>query len=192
MDASGSFAISNQNMNIDDQLTQLLQGMSLSGAWQSANEEPRPPMPAPKEPDTFMSDSSDSEDSTYNVRLIPHIPASSDSFTPLTPYPIPQPSRSTSPKSLAITPPYCGCGMLQAVQDQLDSDLFPTTSGDYLDIIFAHREVFYAYPQAHAMCALGFTEIAKKVETRQWRADREGDLEAVAAFRNEAWALAST
>ena len=41
------------------------------------------------------------------------------------------------------------------------------------------------------MCAIGFTDIAKKVEARQWRADREGDMEAASAFRNEAWVIAN-
>ncbi|THH33049.1 hypothetical protein EUX98_g1125 [Antrodiella citrinella] len=114
MNASTSFVASNY-MNADDQLTQLLQSMSLAGPWTS----------------TF------------------------------------------------------------AVQDQLDADLFPTTNGVYLDLIFTHREAFYTFPQGHQLCALGFSEIAKKVEMRKWRVDREGDNEAVNAFRNEAWIIAN-
>jgi len=157
-------------MNVDDQLTQLLQSMSLAGPWTStfANEEQQEPqISVRKEQDAFMSDSSDSEDSTYN------------------------PSHSISPKPQSVEPPSCGCGLLQAVQDQLDADLFPTTNGVYLDLIFIHREAFYTFPQGHRLCALGFTEIAKKVETRKWRVDREGDVEAVNAFRNEAWVIAN-
>ncbi|KAH8087804.1 hypothetical protein BXZ70DRAFT_533705 [Cristinia sonorae] len=114
-----------------------------------------------------MSDSSDSEDSTYN------------------------PSRSAPLKPIATEPESCGCYLLQAVQDQLDAGLFPTTNGDYLDLIFTHREAFYAFPQGHRLCAIGFSDIAKKVECRKWRTDRDGDVEAVNAFRNEAWMIAN-
>lgn len=197
-------------MDVDDHLTQLLQSMSLAGSWNSfvscvlllfalsytdnfgiwrqASSEPQAHLTAHKEQDFSMSDSSDSEDSTYSVCssvvLLNELPVHA--------YPSRfQPSPSTLPKSPEPAPTYCGCGLLQAVQDQLDSDLFPTTSGDYLDLIFAHREAFFAFPQNHRDCAIGFSEIAKKVETRKWRADREGDVEAMNAFRNEAWVVAN-
>lgn len=74
---------------------------------------------------------------------------------------------------------------------QLTSDRFPTTGGEYLEAIFTHREVFSAFPQGHRECAIAFSSLASSLESRDWRADREGDAEAVAAFRHEAWALAN-
>lgn len=85
----------------------------------------------------------------------------------------------------------CGCGLLQAIHAQLTSDRFPTTGGDYLEAIFTHREVFHAFPQGHRGCAVAFTDIASCLEKRAWRADRDADYEAVAAFRNEAWVIAN-
>lgn len=55
-----------------------------------------------------------------------------------------------------------------------------------------HREAFYAFPPGHRTCAVGFSEIAKVLETRAWRADRDADQEAVVAFRNEAWIIANS
>lgn len=79
-----------------------------------------------------------------------------------------------------------GCGLLQAIQDQLCSDSYPTTAAAYLEVIFTHREVLYACPQLHRGCAMGFSELAAMLDRREWRADREGDGEAAAAFRHEA------
>lgn len=154
--------------------------------WRQASEEPQPPVIAHKEQEISMSDSSDSEDSTYNVRLLAVLLRTFILICLST-----QPSHSTYLKSHETEQPSCGCGLLQAVQDQLDAGLFPTTSGDYLDLIFTHREAFFAFPQGHRSCAIGFSEIAKKVETRKWRVDREGDVEAANAFRNEAWIIAN-
>ncbi|TFK50987.1 hypothetical protein OE88DRAFT_1660165 [Heliocybe sulcata] len=81
-----------------------------------------------------------------------------------------------------------GCGLLQAVQAQVEA--CQTTGGEYLDIIFTHRELLFAYPAAHRTCSRGFTDLARQLEQRAWRADREGDSEAVVAFRNEAWIIA--
>ena len=76
--------------------------------------------------------------------------------------------------------------MLQVFSGQLLQDSFATTAGVYLDVISMHREVFSAYPRGHRTCAKGFTDLASMLERRAWRADREGDIEAVAAFRSEA------
>ena len=50
--------------------------------------------------------------------------------------------------------------------------------------------MLFAYPQAHRDCALAFSDLADHLERREWRADREGDAEAVAAFRHEAAVVA--
>ncbi|EIN06567.1 hypothetical protein PUNSTDRAFT_53993 [Punctularia strigosozonata HHB-11173 SS5] len=87
--------------------------------------------------------------------------------------------------------PHSGCAFLQSMRSSLDSDTYGTTSGEYLEAIFTHREVFAAHPRGHAGCARGFEELAQCLEGRGWRADREKDGEAAAAFRHEARTLAA-
>ncbi|KAI0042556.1 hypothetical protein FA95DRAFT_1564203 [Auriscalpium vulgare] len=88
------------------------------------------------------------------------------------------------------------CALLQAITglyDESDADLenFPTTCGAYLELIFTHREAFAAAPHAHEGCPAGFTALARTLELRAWRADRDADIEAVNAFRHEAWMVAA-
>ncbi|PPQ87461.1 hypothetical protein CVT25_008197 [Psilocybe cyanescens] len=83
-----------------------------------------------------------------------------------------------------------GCAYLQVVRSQMED--YPTTNGEYLDAIFTHREILYSYPAGHYECARAFSEIAYMLEKRAWRADREADIEAVTAFRHEAWVIASS
>ena len=71
-------------------------------------------------------------------------------------------------------------------------DSYPTTGGDYLDAVFTHRELFLAHPEGHRECARLYNDIAYAMEQRAWRADRDADTEAVAAFRHEAWMIASS
>jgi hypothetical protein len=59
-------------------------------------------------------------------------------------------------------------------------------------MIFTHREILSAYPEAHRHCARGLSDIAYIMERRAWRADRDADPEAIAAFRHEAWAIAAS
>lgn len=80
-----------------------------------------------------------------------------------------------------------GCSYLRAIKQRLDSTT--TTNGEYLDVIFMHRGITSASPSAHRDCARGFSDIAHLLEKRAWRADRDSDLEAVAAFRYEAWSI---
>ena len=84
-----------------------------------------------------------------------------------------------------------GCAYLQAIQQQLREQGFPTTCGEYLDTIFTHREILFSYPAMHVHCARALSDLAYTMEKRAWRADREADSEAVAAFRHEAWVIAS-
>lgn len=83
-----------------------------------------------------------------------------------------------------------GCGYLQAIRSHIDN--FSTTSGEYLEAIFTHREIFAAYPSAHQGCARGFSDLAQLLEKRPWRADRDSDGEAVSVFRHEAWMIGAT
>lgn len=83
-----------------------------------------------------------------------------------------------------------GCSYLQVIQSQLEK--CQTTGGEYLDIIFTHREILYSYPAAHQECARAFTDLAYTMEKRAWRADRDADTEAVSSFRHEAWVIASS
>lgn len=85
----------------------------------------------------------------------------------------------------------CGCAYLRAIRHQLEWGAYPTTGGDYLDSIFTHREVLFSQPAAHRDCARAFSDLAGMLETRAWRSDRDADLEAVAAFRHEAWVVAT-
>ncbi|EFI28131.1 hypothetical protein CC1G_14158 [Coprinopsis cinerea okayama7 len=102
-------------------------------------------------------------------------------------------ARSDCSESSANTGPaetYYGCAYLQAIQSQIDN--YPTTGGEYVEAIFTHREIFAAHPVAHRDCARGFSDIASVLEKRAWRADREADVEAVSAFRHEAWMVANS
>ncbi|KAL4248276.1 hypothetical protein ABKN59_006648 [Abortiporus biennis] len=191
---------STSTMEVDDHLAHLLETMSLANAaWlnkpSSSSSCPHSHSDMAREdpvgatitilsdlkahPDASMSDSSDSEDSI---------------FTP----PSPSASSSTTIESVH-SPQLFGCGLLQYIQTLLllpssnnHNQTYSTTNGEYLETIFTHREAFYAFPPAHRECALGFSEIAKLIERRAWRADWEGDLEAVKAFRQEAWVVANT
>ncbi|KAI1791180.1 hypothetical protein LXA43DRAFT_973218 [Ganoderma leucocontextum] len=97
----------------------------------------------------------------------------------------------------------CGCAYLQAVCAQIRAGAYSTTSGDFLETIFTHREALFAFPQGHRACAAGFSELARDLERRaqqagavsggeyQWRPNWDGDHEAVVAFRHEAWVIAN-
>ncbi len=94
-------------------------------------------------------------------------------------------------RPIVNVPAPSGCALLRQILEQLSSDRFPTTGGDYLETIFTHREVFRAFPQGHRECAVSFSDLANYLERREWRADRDSDAEAVAAFRHEAWVIAN-
>ncbi|RDX49333.1 hypothetical protein OH76DRAFT_1403918 [Lentinus brumalis] len=127
------------------------------------------------------SSSSDSEDSTYQP-----ITANSSNSN----------SNATAPAVAPPSPPICGCAYLQAILGQIRSGVYSTTTGDYLETIFTHREALYAFPQGHRACAVGFSELAGHLARRErqvgYRPDWEGDSDAVNAFRNEAWVIANT
>ena len=87
------------------------------------------------------------------------------------------------------------CALLQNIIGLYDPaeelEDFPTTCGEYLELLFTHRELFSACPHAHTGCPAGLTRLARALELRAWRADRECDSEAVAAFRHESWQVAA-
>ncbi|TFY57600.1 hypothetical protein EVJ58_g6925 [Rhodofomes roseus] len=78
------------------------------------------------------------------------------------------------------------------LRGQLQAGQYATTGGDYLEIILTHRDAFYAFPDGHRTCAIGFSDIALDLERRETRPDRESDPEAAAAFRHEAIVIASS
>jgi hypothetical protein len=106
-------------------------------------------------------------------------------------------SSSSVVKPPSPPPPPQPCALLQAIigiyDPQTDDELahFPTTCGEYLELLFTHRELFAASPQAHTGCPAGFTRLARALELRAWRADRDCDAEAVAAFRHESWQVSA-
>jgi hypothetical protein len=94
-------------------------------------------------------------------------------------------SRSVSTSAVTF-----GCAYLHSIQAQLEC--FSTTGGKYLEAIFTHRAVFHADLPAHRFCATGFSDIAQVLATCPGRSDRHCDVDAVAAFRYEAWVIASS
>jgi hypothetical protein len=99
--------------------------------------------------------------------------------------------------AVAITTPP-PCALLESLTHSYDPDTdtdgadgLQTSCGEYLELIFIHREAFAALPSAHVGCSAGFSALARALELRAWRADRDADSEAVAAFRHEAWMVAA-
>ena len=113
---------------------------------------------------------------------------------------LPPPHAQPSP---SLSADNCGCAYLQAVCAQIRTGAYSTTSGDFLETIFTHREALFAFPAGHRACAAGFSELARDLERRaleqgkvegggyQWRPNWDGDHEAVVAFRHEAWVIAN-
>jgi hypothetical protein len=103
-------------------------------------------------------------------------------------------SASTGPSGSSDAPSSpAPCAFLQALTHWYDPDAeeVQTTCGEYLELIFIHREAFAARPAAHTGCSAAFSALARSLELRAWRADRDADTEAVAAFRHEAWMVAT-
>ena len=104
-------------------------------------------------------------------------------------------SGTTASSSSSDAPPTpAPCALLEALTRSYDPDAaeeLQTSCGEYLELIFIHREAFAARPSAHAGCSAGFSALARALELRAWRADRDADTEAVAAFRHEAWMVAA-
>jgi len=82
-----------------------------------------------------------------------------------------------------------GCPLLLSIHYHIE--VFPTTGGAYLDTIFTHRTLFHASPRDHEQCGRAFSDLARQLDDREWRADRESDQEAVAAFLQEAMSMGS-
>ncbi|KAH9944585.1 hypothetical protein B0H21DRAFT_463718 [Amylocystis lapponica] len=155
-------------MEIDTHLSELLGSMTLEGRWHKTDFESEEHRPTDTH-DAPMSDSSDNEDFTYQRN----------------------PSASSSSTATADAPLPCACPLLQHIHEEVHSGGYPTVGGEYLEVIFTHREAFSAFPQGHRACAVSFSDLAQDLERRGGRADRDGDAEAVAAFRHEAWVIAN-
>ncbi|KAJ7072629.1 hypothetical protein C8F01DRAFT_1243667 [Mycena amicta] len=88
------------------------------------------------------------------------------------------------------SPSFQGCELLKSIQSQLDT--FPTTGGaPYIEAILTHRQIFFAFPGGHRCCARAFSDLACSLQRREWRADRDSDMEAATAFNYEAQFIAS-
>ena len=101
---------------------------------------------------------------------------------------------AASAATVITTPP--PCALLESLTRSYDPDGaddggLQTTCGEYLELIYIHREAFAALPSAHVGCSAAFSALARALELRAWRADRDADAEAVAAFRHEAWMVAA-
>ncbi|PCH36540.1 hypothetical protein WOLCODRAFT_108823 [Wolfiporia cocos MD-104 SS10] len=161
--------------DIEMHLAQLLGNMSIGGRQYSGDVESeglaQTVRPLIDESDAPMSESSDTENTTYRQLA----PLASSGYT-----------------AIAGERPPCGCALVQAIRGQMCTGGYPTTGGEYLETIFTHREALYTYPDGHRTCAIGFTDLAMDLERREMRADRDADAEAAAAFRHEAWVIASS
>ncbi|KAI0059911.1 hypothetical protein BV25DRAFT_1993201 [Artomyces pyxidatus] len=148
---------------LDIELSNLLNSMTLQ--QKSRPSETPEPVPTPPIDDVHMSDEESSQSDTSE--------SSSSSAAPPSP-----------------------CALLEAISrlyedDDHELEHFPTTCGEYLELIFTHRELFAAEPRSHTGCPAAFSALARVLELRAWRADREADIEAVNAFRHEAWMIAA-
>ncbi|KAI0724181.1 hypothetical protein C8Q72DRAFT_786972 [Fomitopsis betulina] len=164
-------------MDIDMHLTQLLGNMTIaSGRWGGADIVSGIDKGNRRAPADVTAGGTPRHD---HVRRVRHRKLES-------------PSESSDYTKTADAPPPCGCALLQWLREQLEAGKYATTGGDYLEIIFTHREAFHAFPDGHRTCAIGFSDIAADLERREVRPDRESDPEAAAAFRHEAWVVASS
>ncbi|KAI0036142.1 hypothetical protein K488DRAFT_67899 [Vararia minispora EC-137] len=170
MSAASVYDIYGSILPLDADLAALLDALSLQ---QKADVRANESIEIENEPDVPMSDEESYQSDTS---------ASSSSSA----------ARPSSPAS-----PPDPCPLLQAIigiYDPVSSEElehFPTTCGAYLELLFTHRELFAASPGAHTGCPAGFSRLARALELRAWRADRECDSEAVAAFRHESWQVSA-
>ncbi|KAI9568882.1 hypothetical protein HD554DRAFT_683240 [Boletus coccyginus] len=193
-DQDHQFGIPAYQSEVD--LCQLLQAMSLTkgkfkvpvtdhvpDASQSALEHD-----ASTEGPAYHSDASESSKSSSSCSVQPNTDSPPTSST-IVHHPFQLPAchflqsilASLVPESPVLSPspyPYPATGAFQ------------TTNGVYLDTLLLHRSLLAAFPPAHAGCAAALHEIARAIEVRAWRADRDSDAEAVAALRQEAYIVA--
>jgi hypothetical protein len=157
--------------------------------WRQASEPTATATVAPIACDTQMNDAGNSQ---VRIILAPSSAAVSNFDFPMT-YDMFQ-SGTTASSSSSDAPPLQGpCALLESLTRSYDPDAedVQTSCGEYLELIFIHREAFAARPSAHAGCSAAFSALARALELRAWRADRDADTEAVAAFRHEAWMVAA-
>ncbi|KAG2032611.1 hypothetical protein BDR03DRAFT_935917 [Suillus americanus] len=186
-DESHSHGISVYGAEFD--LCELLQTLTLSKGKTKAPEDDPTVSVVPYALQRASEDAANTEDPAYHSSSCDattnHLPTSSI-IVPRSPLPachfLQSILASLAPESHVLSPspyPYPA------------SSHFRTTGGEYLDTILTHRALLSAFPPAHKGCAIALQEIARAVEVRAWRADRESDAEAVATLRQEAY-LTST
>ncbi|CCM06465.1 uncharacterized protein FIBRA_08730 [Fibroporia radiculosa] len=178
--------------DVEVHLIQLLGSMRLEGGWDKPSSVSSPTSikistsingtaeknspridggSPPQDSDTIMSNSIDTEDLHYQ-------------------HPHGHPAASVNENENARPP--CGCALVQALRGLIRAGTYPATSGEYLEAIFTHREAFYAFPQGHRTCAIGFSDLAVDLERRQYVVKADVDEVAATAFRHEAWVIASS
>ncbi|KAG2158526.1 uncharacterized protein EDB93DRAFT_1237904 [Suillus bovinus] len=182
-------------------LCELLQTLSLSkGKTKAPANDPTLPA-VPYALQRASEDAANTEDPAY------HSDAESSSSKSSSCDPTPDTTNHLPTSSVTVPrSPLPACHFLQSILASLApeshvlspspypypaSSHFRTTGGEYLDTILTHRALLSAFPPAHRGCATALQEIARAVEVRAWRADRESDAEAVATLRQEAF-LTST
>lgn len=203
-DESHSHGISVYGAEFD--LCELLQTLTLSkGKTKAPENDPTVPV-VPYALQRASEDAVNTEDPAYHSDAESSSSKSSSCDPPTTT----TTSNPTNhlPNSCILVPrsPLPACHFLQSILASLApeshvlspspypypaSSHFRTTGGEYLDTILTHRALLSAFPPAHRGCAIALQEIARAVEVRAWRADRESDAEAVATLRQEAF-LTST
>jgi len=179
---------------LDIELTALLESLSLQQRIRTMTNEPAPTTAptAPTAPDMQMNDAGNNYQSDTTA-------SSSSSDAPPSPK-AGGAAAAVATQAVAVTTPP-PCALLGSLTRSYDpdtdtdtdgaADALQTSCGEYLELIFIHREAFAALPSAHVGCPAGFSALARALELRAWRADRDADTEAVAAFRHEAWMVAA-
>lgn len=202
-DESHSHGISVYGAEFD--LCQLLQTLSLSKGKTKAPENDPTLSAVPYALQRVSEDAANTEDPAYHSDAESSSSKSSSCDLPTT---TTTTTTNHLPTSSITVPrsPLPACHFLQSILASLApeshvlspspypypaSSHFRTTGGEYLDTILTHRALLSAFPPAHRGCVMALQEIARAVEMRAWRADRESDAEAVATLRQEAF-LTST
>ncbi|KAG2050870.1 hypothetical protein BDR06DRAFT_959602 [Suillus hirtellus] len=185
-------------------LCELLQTLTLSkGKTKAPENDPTHPA-VPYALQRAGEDAANTEDPAYHSDAESSSSKSSSCDLPTTTTTTTTNSTNHLPTSSVIVPrsPLPACHFLQSILASLapesrvlspfpypypTSSQFRTTGGEYLETILTHRALLSAFPPAHQGCATALQEIARAVEVRAWRADRESDAEAVATLRQEAF-----
>ncbi|KAJ8520468.1 hypothetical protein ONZ45_g2728 [Pleurotus djamor] len=168
----------------DMDLCEMLMMMKLAEQQQNVQKSPS------SQPNMVgnLDDVDMSDDPSYQVCLLPFLSSEYPSQLVKNLKQSDTGSESSTSSSPPVNVEFYGCAYLQAVQAQMDN--FPDSGKQYLDTIFAHRDLFMSSPHSHSECSRGFSDMAYLLEQQAWKEERAPDTDAVAAFRHEAWTVA--